>query len=267
MVITRKTGNADENLIINFLESKAFSNIIDKSVNKHICELLDKINKLETEVKILRESNIDLIRLLTNSERTDNFVKNDAQSLFNNSMETIKSNETVIEQNIESNINTLTRNCKAGDDNEYTLVRKNKKEHRRDELKNQNKNTHEKKIITGSSTEHNDKISFGGRERKIWLHVSRCEPEVQVEDIKNYLEDKCSGRQFIVEPLQKRGYPSYSFKIGAPSDLESMLYSACFWPRNIQIKEFEFFRPQPNKRGYSNRKFHGNTRFSSKRHF
>ncbi|KAK9752737.1 hypothetical protein QE152_g3937 [Popillia japonica] len=63
----RSNGDKNEDLI-SFMKSEEFTEIIDSIVNKQVKHLNEIINELKSEIQVLKESNIDLIRLLTKNK-------------------------------------------------------------------------------------------------------------------------------------------------------------------------------------------------------
>lgn len=99
------------------------------------------------------------------------------------------------------------------------------------------------KYIYGSNTSSSDE--FTGRERKLWLYIGRCKTGTAELHVKKYLEKKCPGKQFEVFALPSKG-TNVSFRIGADISLKDQLYDPQFWPENILVKKYIFFRKTAN---------------------
>lgn len=249
---TRSTSAFSGCALKEFFKSAEFDEVMNVIIQKHTDGLIQKINVLELEVKNLRESNIDLVRLLTNGHNANITCNNSESALLNynyrnSSNESLDSVSTVIEQNMldHKNTNFATKSDGNCDKEGFIPVYKKRKDKGRTELKNQNTNNN-KRVIIGSSIEDGENIedtSFQGANKKMWIYVGRCEEGVQEQNIKMYLEKKCPSKRFIVQALRKTGNPS--FKIGADYDLEDTLYTSSFWPQKVLVKPFEFFTKKP----------------------
>lgn len=265
--------------LTDLLNSEKIKSVFHDIIKSSMTELNQKVSKLQEELTTLRESNIQLIYLLTNSEsknkqnntHNDEVTKNQWTSVNSNTIDSNKktdndkvkltkstkvsnkTSEPIIGQKISTNNmpmpkqqqnknNSLTKTVYEDDD--FTMVYKNRKERRRtlmqtNENENQNKNNN--KIIIGTSIDNDDpQESLQAADKKLWLYIARCKPHSTEDKWKHYLEEKCPGREFIVQALTTVG--NLTFKIGADLDLEPVLYNAALWPKGILVKRFNFFR-------------------------
>lgn len=98
------------------------------------------------------------------------------------------------------------------------------------------------KIIHGSG-ELTEK--FTAIERKAWFFVGRVAGEADADDIRSYVEEKLSGRKAVCEKLLTKSTDG-CFKVGVSFDDKNHLEQDTFWPKGIKVKQFRFFRGQPN---------------------
>lgn len=261
MVITRTMTTPDENLLSNMLNSAVFRELIENIVKTRTCELINLVSELKNDVKNLRDSNIELVKLLTNNR---NFNWNDSNindgmhnslNVTNISCESVDLNKTLIDKKHETEKSDKNKKPQQ-DDFEYVF--KNRKQRRtimRNKESENNKNFNNK-VIIGSNSDETNNNTFGAADKQIWIYVGRCKIGTESETINSYLQRKCPGKTFNVESLQSKGHPS--FKIGANPDLEETLYQSSFWPKGILIKRFLFFpsyRRQQTRRTDTDREF------------
>lgn len=225
---------------IELFKNSEVQQIIKQIVNDSLIELEKKVDDLKINLDNLRQTNIDLIRLLTNknntackciansenashhhhaSENTGNLDISDSDSHYSSS--------TVLEQKTEQEKTNARSNFNS------------KNTYKRNKNMTQNKNYHNKqpKYILGTA-DNDDLNEFSAAENKLWLYIGRCKPGTTEDNIKAYLERKCPKQEFAIESLQSKGLPS--FKLGANSHLKDTLYNPSFWPKKTLIKRFQF---------------------------
>lgn len=226
-----------ESAVITFLKSDEFSKMIDSIVKTRVSEMQNEINRLEMEIKNIRQSNIDLVSLLTNkSEKTHEPIREEHSNVFDNFDDTQYSVKTIFPNTLTKDVKSDRQQNRKSNEQKSVSLRKHTKS-----FKNK------KSIIVGAAIQDDteslgtsEDVLFEGDERKIWLYVDRCKSEVGAEHIRKYLLRKCPGENFVIEPLRKTGNPS--FKVGVPYHLEEQVYAASFWPKDIIVKPFRFFR-------------------------
>lgn len=283
MVVTRKGTNADdpeEGQIILFLQSATFAEILDKIVERRTSELLQKVHQLETTVKIICDTNKDLIALLTNAPST--FFQKHRQETIN--MVDLSSsdspdflNRTVVEQKTSNNkkssdneLDHLKRSkpAKPDEDNDFTFAYKNRKQHRYGELKtggpasdnshasknnsylNKNKYSNSKvkrpHAIFGTGTQNNSDITAVNR--KSWIYVGRVTSGTGVAGIKKHCNITFPGREIVVEMLPKwKNGTTEAFKIKIDYDLLDQAFISDNWPTGSLIKRYKFFQDHQSK--------------------
>lgn len=253
---TRSASNTED--YITFLKSDEFSIIIDAIVKKHTDELMIKIESLGNEVKVLRESNIDLIRLLRNEKcskvNNHNEIVREKQNIPPDT-DSIKSGDSVIESIAVPK--TYAYTCTASQKKEISqdeqlfietdkmLQKAPSHPPTRNFFTNNfvKKNKSENTIIIGTNNNKDDSKfdTFEATARRLWIYVGRCKQDTTEEKIKSYLQGKSPGRSFDVVKLNTKG-TNTAFRIAADMDLQDSLYDASFWPSGILVKRYMFFR-------------------------
>lgn len=245
----KSTNNPDnEGNVVFFHDIK---NFIKNLLEDHTKVLQEEIHNLRNEITTLKETNIDLIRLLTDKNNALDCNKN--QSNLNTTVQSVDLNNTVVEQTRpKPNINI----------NKYTGNNKNEIEGKKPYDKNiqhtstykkTNKKRNEKKHIVGANKSENTDDNFGGGEPMLWLYVGRCKPETTTEKIRSYLEKKSPGHEFDVQQLSALGRFK-SFRVGGNISLRNVVYDPSYWPNNVLVKRFEFrnsFRGRRDTSGQS----------------
>lgn len=89
--------------------------------------------------------------------------------------------------------------------------------------------------------------SFAAVVRRAWLFVGRAKMSVTVDDVGLYLRNKCPGYSFDVQNLTTNEKASTrSFRIGLDFHLLEDLNKPEFWPCNIVVRRYNFFRADGN---------------------
>nr|CAH7739394.1 unnamed protein product [Callosobruchus chinensis] len=242
------------------LLSDAFKELIGEIVRSETALLQSTITELRSEVIALRDSNKELIALLTNNEslsktiiNADSNVESGPASETWSTVVNKKSrnplktnvphkNDAVVEvkkpvnkfrqQNFgESSNQALDDNS---DINEETTKGKGVYRHPTSRRKS--------KAVFGSGK---DSTGFKAAHRRTWIYVGRATPGTSEDDIKNVLQKKFEDRDFIIEKLPKwKNAQTESFKVGADKDLEDDLFDSSMWPVGTLVKKYTFFREQ-----------------------
>ena len=107
-----------------------------------------------------------------------------------------------------------------------------------------NKKKHEK-IIKGANTIAGDGDVLLAAEKRAWLYVGRTSMSTTTESLKKFLTLKLKTEKITVEELNTENdveKSSRSFKIGFNFDLLETVENPEFWPHNIYVRRFRFFR-------------------------
>ena len=119
---------------------------------------------------------------------------------------------------------TVIQNNVTGVDHEWQTVRKRRRS----------------KGIIGSRTETRSCIK--GVIKRAFLHVSKLNPHVTVDDLKAHLTD-IGIEEAQVEKLNSK-YPAYysSFKVTIPYNKLDIANHSGAWPQETRVQRFNFFR-------------------------
>lgn len=245
---TRSTADDGESLeVIEFLSGGKFRKLLDEIVSSKVTELTKQIVDLTNEVKLLRESNADLIRLLT---RNDNDIST-----------------TVAEKSVEINNKPVSKQSYAAalSDNkvkDYKKQKQNIAEIAGDksgggvvgdvgvdvEVRAPTRRGKRAAVVGSCEREPSAQArGFVAAPRKLHVYVGRCSATTQCDDIQGWLRSVWSAHEFEVTKLNSKG-SNASFRIAAPMELEGELYDALNWPKGVVVKQFKFFRSSNAKR-------------------
>lgn len=104
---------------------------------------------------------------------------------------------------------------------------------------------------TTSPSSSSHVVSVPGPEPKMWLYVSRIDPDVTNEQVTE-LAKSCLGSDEIVafklikKDTETTNMRSVSFKIGLPCSLRSKALEPSTWPRGIYFREFKTDHRHPS---------------------
>nr|CAI5835580.1 unnamed protein product [Callosobruchus analis] len=234
-----------------------FTNIIKTAME----DVYDKMTKLQEEVTMLKESNIELIHLLTSSGQSNCNVNNGNK--FNVSMDAVSNHDMLPKHNDTRGI--MSKN----DGTVQSKVSHGKMQIPGVEKTKENKNTHnppfstDKVINTRSSNgniinkqqqtqKKSTRIVFGSGckktnltavTRKSWIYVGRIIPGTGVTGIKKHLENIFPDQTFEINllPPWKNGRTE-AFKIQINHCMESEIFKSENWPDGTLVKKINFFR-------------------------
>lgn len=240
---------------------------------------LDKLSRLELEVRALKESNVELIKMLT--KRPDMIVGVDGiagkdSDVGCNKTGGVAAGATLCssggnkvkltlhdDYRSENKANRRTSNRGAAqhaattggvpanqkvldgvarDDDGFlpVLSRKGKRQRRR--------NTLGTAQVVATEAEGN----FQGRQvdRKAWLFVSRVRDGVTEQTIRSYIKrkiDTASDEDIVVKALETRydRKDSNCFQVGVNFDFKDKLYDKEFWPSGVAFRRFRFHFSKP----------------------
>lgn len=111
-----------------------------------------------------------------------------------------------------------------------------------DHKKRRNRRYESDKVVFGTSTQESGGLAA---EKRVWLYVGRCRSDLTEDRMRAFLQGKKPGYNFEITKLTTRGVNA-SFKIGVSNQLKEDVYDPSFWPANILIKRFRFFRGRSN---------------------
>ena len=90
-----------------------------------------------------------------------------------------------------------------------------------------------------------DVSPFSAAEKKAWVYISRCNKGSTVDGLKKYLGHKLpniSTNNYDISIISHDDSKFISFKLGFHFDLQPQIMDSTFWPKNVIIKRFRFFR-------------------------
>lgn len=216
MVDTRKNAkNADSKSQSNTIPVE-WQKIIKNIIAEETKALNERIQSLEREVELLKDQNLKIKShkcLNTEDEKQDNYQAPEDNELNVSNSTT----ETIIEVKTHTQIS--------------------EEHHKKDKINLSNKRRKETEIVGTSK----DQSSCLAAARRIWVYVGRCRSDLTVEQLTSYLQRQSPGHHFEVEKLTTKGRNS-AFKVGTSYELKDLMYSPSYWPENILIKRFRFFR-------------------------
>lgn len=243
---TRSSNTSIE--ITTFLKSEEFASILHQIVKKEVQSLHEKIEELQTEVTVLKESNIQLIHLLANtnqqekesSQEDDNCVKillpPEATSANKNALKqktsTVKTTTlpSAIPKSIEpaKDCHTPRHENKA----EWTFPKRRFRSRR-------------SAVIYGNGQGTSD---FKGVKKYIDYHVSRLPPELEVADVIKYLNGKNITDIKCLKMVSKYPEEYSSFKISVCLNQDKEFCNPDIWPEFCVINRFLLNLPNRKQR-------------------
>lgn len=237
---TRSSGSQENPSIEKFLKSNEFQKIISKAVKIETKILMEKVCELKEEMTILRKSNIDLIKLLTNSKETPPprqekqehlMVKRVDQTFGNITKSKVslcrreEKVETIPECNEEIVSNIYPESNKKSD---WSIVQSKKRSGK----------------SNGIVGKDNGNGKIKAAERKTQLYVSRLHPSTTVSDLTDFLKDKFP--EVHCEQGRSKFPESYSsFKVTINEANHNVAMNPELWPVGIYINKF--FRGKNSK--------------------
>lgn len=96
----------------------------------------------------------------------------------------------------------------------------------------------QRRVIIGTGKPEND---FMGAPRNAWIYIGRVKSDITEEKVSKYLKSKHPNSAFICEKLPSKG-PYAAFKIGIEFQLLETIMDPNFWPTNVTVRRFNFFR-------------------------
>lgn len=267
IIISNDSVKCCEGDVVKFLRSKDFQVFVANIVESKVAVIKEEIQELKAEIKVLRESNIDLIRLFS---RRDEF-KNNESSTYGGFASKNPSQEAAAMNHLQSVEETQVAAVFSYDKDEKRLPAFNKTATSSISKRNGNLNITDKdpinEEINGTNEEWSKvlgrkkyKNSAGtsvirGRAssstvpglkaapKKVFIYAGNFEVSTDDRQLDDYLQRKFPQREITIEKLPKReNAKSVAFKITADHDLLNVLNDSEIWPENILIKRFKFFR-------------------------
>ncbi|KAJ3656985.1 hypothetical protein Zmor_016021 [Zophobas morio] len=254
------------------LHSSPTNSTVDISVliKKAMEPLLEEIKYLRAEIISLKESNIDLVKVLTSANVSDN------KSLFSSKLKKVDpipssyvgqkrtepmskkpgfiiSNHEKLHTRNE-NIRNDDKGCKQTSAVPQTPPSRTWHSEVEDSLSNvsveekwtvprrsrRNRKKQPPPIIgtsvAASASESNFRSTYV---KKAWFYVGKVNKETSSDDVKSYISGKLPSDEVTVDKLNTQG--SYqSFRVGVKFAYKDTLFKEEFWPQGVVVRRFNF---------------------------
>lgn len=246
-----------------------------------ISPLLEEVQKLRDEVKVIKETNCDLIRLLTDKKSYRDVATSKVTE--NNNCSNVVNQIINKPNNLNGPIPHTAADCSLAENHKNA----NKKDHAYAdcEIPAENLTKSVPAIHTAKITVQNDdsngwkvqkgksrkrmqntvvgsakvdpEISFAApHAKKAWLYIGRVQSGTEPNKIKSYLVNKIPEvEDAIIEKLNTKG-SNMSFKVGIDFRYKDQILKEDFWPNGVIIRRFNFgpstflgVKPSPNLNG------------------
>lgn len=241
----------DDDLASCLINSEKFKNFIKFIVQEENVNLLEEVKTLRQEIVILRESNIQLINMLTSNNSNFNIQshhkpinqidknKTAVAQLNSKIMETLENKNT---SNLKET-KTLIDKKLISDKNNHSTSRPEKDEQNK-YMFNKRNNT---KVLTGTILNDRSGGKLSGVDKKVYLHISKFKnEEADTNDLLNYIKDDVNIEGIECDKL-KTYYGNHTyFKLGIPHEFLDKFYRADYWPYGVEIRKF-LFRSNKNR--------------------
>lgn len=261
-----KDSDGCEISLTDLLNNEIIKSVFSDIINTAIKELYNKVTTLEEEVVLLRESNIELIHLLTNSETIN---KQNLEGKPTTKESTTPTSWPTGNSNIVSTKNLATKSDQTDkvyfnqqNSNNKNTARRPQKPQQADLKINgtTNKQTNyegtSKTVSKYESQRKNSTRIYGtGKQsksnltavdRKGWIYIGRVTPGTGIQGMREHIDVMFPKQEFIIEKLPKwKNGNTEAFKIGFSHDLLDEVYNSDNWPKGSLIKKYTFFRDTP----------------------
>lgn len=242
-----ETRTSHSEAIINFLKSADFTEILNNAIEKKTEVLLNKIEELQSEVVNLRESNIEMVYLLTN-KRSHNELSIVNNNSNNNPADASNGKNKDLKKDLKKNnisvINQSNKKIAEKETLEKTIIKQNeldKGDHTLNdnftewEFPKRRRNVRRTRAIYGKAL---DETSFKGVAKYIDYHVYRLPPEFNEENVITYLKSK-NVTDIKCQKMTSR-YPNEysSFKISVSLREDRIFRNPNIWPEFCVINRF-----------------------------
>lgn len=264
-------GQSNSELVMTFLKSEEFKSIIKEAIDSATNVLLEQIASLKNEVVMLRESNIEMVHLLTNvpsnsgigiNKKTEPTIKSNISALNKSKQNEIREINTSTKSIDKKSMGqkqekyprqnfTATRRVEDKDEMMNTGDEKKDKqevvdvwEFQRNQKRRINKN---EKTVTGTLKQEN---TFKGVTRFFDYHVYNCEPQLTVEELRNYIKNDILIPEVTCEKMNSKHPERYSsFKVSVPVNYIDNFKNPNVWPEHVCVNKFKnyFLRERNSK--------------------
>lgn len=231
--------------IANVFQTKEFKQMISEIVQAEMQHLQQKIDDLTNEVKVLRESNIDLVKVLTKNNTNPN-----AKCSINNEIsgkillsEQVSVTDKVSEDSDNLPPKILNLGSSISKQEDKNIIAK-PTDNRQKEPWNiiARKQRPNKRSIIGN-VEPNDTIKFKSVSKRESLFISRLDAATEIKDIVQHLAK--TAPEVTCEKLTSK-YPTHysSFKVTVNAQNLDTILDANQWPKGVYVTKFFYPRRQ-----------------------
>ncbi|CAH1100942.1 unnamed protein product [Psylliodes chrysocephalus] len=268
--LTNSITKLSTNLITSLSNVKeGTTNNIEKIVSQYIKQEVEKLNKeiknefiqINSEVKTLRESNLDMVKLLThapsNTFKYNAAVKHNLTPLSSSPIQltvpstinnnNFSSNNTF--KNSQKDIISISPTIETNDKNvqaQNTLLQLTTSNQQREKHSYMKKRSNQ--VGTCNTISDGDADGFEGiesKKKKIWLFISRVKKKVTTDKIVNYISKiaNTDTKDIFVKTLDTQTQQissSNSYMVGVDPSIYSTVNNTCFWPKGVSFERFDF---------------------------
>ncbi|KAG5889047.1 hypothetical protein JTB14_000957 [Gonioctena quinquepunctata] len=210
--------------------------ILNEAIKVNSDHLLEKIDELKLEIHQLKESNIDMVKML--AKHPHNSIVVQPEIYTNDQNDSFLSGDTVVKNALQKNVNMLLNEndkTKKSDEqrNSYSAATKRSRKSR------------DRQVLVGTGMENktdpdepNEFDDFGASPRRCGYMSAAANPS-STPGLSKYLEKRSPGHEFEVSKLNSMGR-NLSYRIEADLELEKTLYTPSHWPMGVIVKRFRF---------------------------
>ncbi|KAJ3660477.1 hypothetical protein Zmor_004925 [Zophobas morio] len=237
-------------------------------ITKAIEPLLMQIESLRNDVRNLKESNVELVRLLTcpsmvnsqqmqqlksyyvtNSEKSINFSESEVSAPKNPVFSHTKNEYRVGKKYVNTRDKKATADnptqdimssssrdkpkdkivCKDVQDDDWVVQRRSHKSGRR-----------KAPTIVGTLKNVNECGELrSSYVKRAWFYVGKVVKGTEASVVKQYVRNKLSSNDMVVENISVNGIYE-AFKLGVPFEYKDLVLKEDFWPQGVSIRRFNF---------------------------
>lgn len=253
----------DSDVVIKFLKSDAFGAIVKNIVQHETSVLFDEITRIREELDAVKSTNIDLIKLLTSSNKVSvpgvsyshvtqhlsacnqqHFIKSgNSTEIPSNDIspgKTVVGDKTadLIDKRIEKASVLSVEGSPVNDKNTFTFPRYQRKK--------QNFADRKPKIINGVKPATSS--SLRGVEKMHHFYIGRIDPDMTSSQVEECLKSEINLQNFKCSKLPSKGGSYSSFKLSIPQSKSNDILNPQIWPQGVVVRRFF---PSKNKDDFS----------------
>lgn len=259
--LTKRESNAKDN------EPKNVHIINISEKMDHIENIInEKITQVKTELEDFKESNKQMVRLLTEAPPSVNLKASSRIGQPKSYADTVKRTTTEGNEHIMSGTNkTINKNKNIGQRpatpnertqrTEHQVTCNSQEVHKNSDTEGgyqRNKRRWRKTVQFGTNEETENEFegqpAVNTKDKKIWLFISKVRDTVSAENVTTYIKKKTNleEEKISVKKLDTwhKVEDNKCFLIGIDPAYKESVYSASFWPKGVAYERFNFFKGQ-----------------------